>query len=154
MEIVTPKQSFAHKCEKCDKSFSQKWALTRHNICVHEGKTFPCDKCDIQFLNMEYLQIHQKTTGYKNGENHMCIKCAIKSCTKSTPVMHLFGHIKKIDSNAEQNTVVPKEQEIPVQKSAPENEDESIQEKVSQKSECFNCGKKFQSNPEKWRSLP
>ena len=36
-----------HKCDSCDKSFTNKENLTIHQQNVHEGiKSFQCDSCD------------------------------------------------------------------------------------------------------------
>ena len=49
-----------YSCNKCDKKFSHKPGLSRHNKSAHEGAKYPCDDCGITFTLKDNLNRHKK----------------------------------------------------------------------------------------------
>ena len=70
---------------KCDKYFTLKASLTRHNNEVHEEKTFHCKKCDKFYasdrsLKAHYNSVHAKNESFKQEQKNdeksqKCPKC-------------------------------------------------------------------------------
>jgi len=50
-----------HKCKICDKGFTTKGALTRHNNERHNGKLYLCPNCKKCFVRKYRLKTHIKT---------------------------------------------------------------------------------------------
>ena len=58
-------------CEYCDKQFSSKRSLDRHNQEYHvDPHSFTCDLCKISFRRKEHLTNHLKTKGCLNNQRH------------------------------------------------------------------------------------
>ena len=55
-----PANKSRFQCDKCDKTFSKKSGMQKHQNAVHLGiKTFQCPQCDKAFYRKEHLQKHQ-----------------------------------------------------------------------------------------------
>ena len=57
---VHEKEKLFH-CEECDKYFTLKASLTRHNNEVHEEKPFNCEKCDKFYTSERSLKAHDNS---------------------------------------------------------------------------------------------
>jgi hypothetical protein len=80
-----------HKCDQCEKSFSNKSALVRHTTVVHSGtKPYMCDHCGKSFSKKGNLVVHIRVhTGVKP---YKCDQC-MKSCSlKGDLVKHIRVH--------------------------------------------------------------
>ena len=91
-----------NKCERCQKTFSNKNSKLRHVKEVHlKIKNYKCSKCDRVFSKNDHLKthfetVHQKLRKFKCEE---CGKSFSKKCS-------LKAHIKVIHKSIPINTLV------------------------------------------------
>ena len=75
-----------HACDKCEKTFHNKDSLRNHVRFVHEGKGYICDKCDKRFsTNMELKNHIQKI---HIEEKLKCLLCEKVFVDKESLDMH------------------------------------------------------------------
>ena len=55
-------------CSGCDTLFAMRSGLVTHQLNVHSGKTFSCDKCNKEYMKNTNLQINTKSD-YENEAN-------------------------------------------------------------------------------------
>ena len=81
MLIVFIKNLKNHKCDLCDKSFSQKKILKKDINSIHERLTnLKCDLCDKAFCQTRYLKKHIDSV-HKGQKIHKCDLCDL--CDKA-----------------------------------------------------------------------
>ena len=51
-----------YPCDQCEKLFSSKGVLKKHQVSVHECIKYPCDQCDNKFTQQEHLKKHKIST--------------------------------------------------------------------------------------------
>lgn len=79
-------------CNKCQKSFRNKWFLTRHERLAHRIKTkrkrhrFECDNCSSVFTTKQLLVLHHKR---KHDPNQRKIQWFVDSSDSESEVMIL-----------------------------------------------------------------
>ena len=61
---VANQQELFH-CEECNKYFTLKALLTRHNNKVHEEKNFLCEKCGKLFAQLKSMKDHDNSVHVK-----------------------------------------------------------------------------------------
>ena len=77
-------------CPQCDKKYTSKNSVSRHQRIVHEIGKFPCKRCGRSFDELRDLKNHQETT--KHGSKWVC-----DTCKKSFDRKDLLArHIKSI----------------------------------------------------------
>ena len=67
-----------HKCNSCEKAFTQAGALRTHIALVHEGiKDHQCEKCSKAFASANDLKRHINDVheGIKSHQCELCKKC-------------------------------------------------------------------------------
>ena len=64
-----------HKCDQCDRAFSQQYNLKSHINSVHKKlKNHKCELCDKAFSQSGTLKTHI-TSVHKKIKNHKCDLC-------------------------------------------------------------------------------
>ena len=64
-----------HKCESCDKSFSQRGDLKKHIHTVHKGhKDHKCESCGKSFSDAGQLKRHIQLI-HEGLRNYKCMSC-------------------------------------------------------------------------------
>ena len=80
-----------HKCDQCEKSFTQRSGLKNHLNFVHKKlRLFKCEKCDKSFANLAILNQHVKKI--HENKSFACDECT--NVFKSVPL--LKAHIANI----------------------------------------------------------
>lgn len=113
---VLAKHIKQYHCIRCDKFYSNKFELTRHNctkVPLNEKKQFKCNICDKIFYRDRYLREHQKRhqmTKVQFKLEVVCELCSAKYNSKSSLRRHLKCAHKtetdKKDSNIKENQEV------------------------------------------------
>ena len=81
-----------HKCDICEKSFTQKASLNRHIKSVHENsKPHKCDICELSFSEKGTLKRHIQSV-HLNSKPHKCDICEQSFTQKG----HLKKHIQSV----------------------------------------------------------
>ena len=64
----------AHVCKHCEKWFTEKECLKKHIKTIHEGRKEKCHKCEKSFINLEELSAHDLVF-HVYEKKHKCDKC-------------------------------------------------------------------------------
>ena len=76
------------QCKQCDKTFSDKRQLRKHNLSKHEGVKYACNHCDKTFSVRSLLRRHIQS-------KHEGVKYACNQCDhQTTDRGHLTKHIQ------------------------------------------------------------
>ena len=68
------KQKFYHKCNICEKDFTEAGSLRKHILVVHEGKrNFKCDICGKAYGEARHLKNHKLNV--HDGAKFKCDQC-------------------------------------------------------------------------------
>lgn len=79
-------QEKPHQCEHCDKSFSKRSKLVRHQI-VHSGeKPFKCNLCEKSYGDEGSLKLHQNS---HEGKTYTCHICGFLSVNERSFKRHI-----------------------------------------------------------------
>ena len=81
------KERKKYTCAECNKTYLRKYSFSTH-IKVHQGVSFPCDKCDYTTGRMGNLRLHNKST-HEKLKILDCDTCDYKGKRKN-----LLSHIK------------------------------------------------------------
>ena len=94
-----------HKCDICDKSFSQRVSLQRHLQSVHkEDRKSECHICSKTFEKYQDLKMHMKSVHVVVKEEILANQKAYVESTKSTINQNsLFADGFKINTISEKN---------------------------------------------------
>ena len=94
-----------HKCDICDKSFSQRVSLQRHLQSVHkEDRKSECHICSKTFEKYQDLKMHMKSVHVVVKEEILANQKAYVESTKSTTNQNsLFADGFKINTISEKN---------------------------------------------------
>ena len=77
-------------CQKCNKNFSDKNNLNKHNKSSHEGVKYHCTKCTYMATQKGTLQKHEAAV--HEGIKYPCTKCNYKASFKQ----HLKSHVAAV----------------------------------------------------------
>lgn len=77
------------RCEKCDKTFSSKSSLNRHNL-IHMTKRFKCDTCDKEFTYKCNLDVHK--LNHSGVRAFKCEECGKEFTQKCRLTSHKLIH--------------------------------------------------------------
>ena len=79
-----------HKCDLCNKAFSQHWILNQHIITVHEGqKNHKCDLCDKTFSHSYNLKRHINVHKGESYERFARKRALVKYQSQSEVIKHV-----------------------------------------------------------------
>ena len=94
-EIILP-----FKCDKCDKSFSEKRYLDNHKIRIHLHKPFKCPDCSRAFLLQQNLDDHLRTE--HTHRPFRCEVCALCFTNKNRLQVRAksYSHQTKVGAKA------------------------------------------------------
>jgi len=84
------KKEKLYTCEKCDKQFTFKRALTRHVASIHDGMVVECDLCGKKFNQIDNLRRHKQTI--HEGVRYNCELCDYKATKKEYLRTHNEKH--------------------------------------------------------------
>ena len=76
-------QGVRHKCDTCDKEFTQKKTLEYHVENVHQGVKHKCDICNSQYTHKATLREHKKLHLKKDLPTLNCDSCSYKTVSKA-----------------------------------------------------------------------
>lgn len=84
------------KCKNCEKSYSNKYELTRHNCTVQPNRreVFICEVCKKKFIHQRYLKKHL-LRNHKNIQNFLCEICSKSYSTKTAYELHTRTHMER-----------------------------------------------------------
>ena len=77
-------------CDKCDKRFTNSFALSEHISVVHEGKLLICHLCGKSFKSSKHLREH-KNVEHSTDEKYQCKYCPIRKGN----LCELRSHMRK-----------------------------------------------------------
>lgn len=78
------------KCDRCQKTFTRAWTLSRHQASCKSVCLIPCDFCDQAFSRVDNLKVHvQRVHGI--GPSLRCPNCALRFRSKVSFDKHLVS---------------------------------------------------------------
>lgn len=72
-------------CDHCEKTFSDKKGLKRHNRAVHENRQYPCDQCSAVFNRVNNLAAHRRQ--HKKPEDQETVEGKCNWCGNQKPLL-------------------------------------------------------------------
>ena len=99
------KEGKQHKCDKCDREYSNKNALEYHSNAKHSVNVpeFKCDFCGSQFISKRNLEVHKKTIHIQdsnlNTSQISCEICEELFSHNSNLNRHMKEKHHKVDAN-------------------------------------------------------
>ena len=83
-------------CVPCQKSFSSKWHLSRHEDQVHAiGNNYKCVKCEKSFLTELKLKKHMRSHSATGSGEHECEVCQKWFPSSSNLILHRNIHLEE-----------------------------------------------------------
>ena len=78
------------QCDRCQKTFTRAWTLSRHQASCKSVCLIPCDFCDQSFSRVDNLKVHvQRVHGI--GPSLRCPSCALRFRSKVSFDKHLVS---------------------------------------------------------------
>ena len=90
-KMLSKLTSTLYHCKQCDKSYTGRGALRRHNKSAHEGLKFECKKCDYKAPQKIHLTKHIQSI--HEGVKYACNQCDYQAKHQSGLTVHIqFVH--------------------------------------------------------------